>query len=45
MLVMSRGNPGVSSSWPIPLPFKTLDPSQGSRVLKGKGIGMSGVGG
>ena len=29
----------------LPLPFKTLDPWLGSRVLKGKGKGMSGVGG
>ena len=27
---------------PLPLPFKTLDPWLGSRVLKGKGIGQDG---
>ena len=36
-------NPAAVSYPPtldIPLPFKTLDPSQGSRVLKGTGIGQ-----
>ena len=29
-----------TSDIPLPLPFKTLDPWLGSRVLKGKGIGQ-----
>jgi len=33
-LVMGRGNPGVNSGWPWPLPSSTLDPSQGSGFLR-----------
>ena len=42
----SRPNPSAVPSYPptlhipLPLPSKTLDPSQGSRVMEGKGQGQ-----
>jgi len=43
-IVMSTGNPRVIFGWPLPLPFKTGDPTYGYRYLAGMGTGFMRVG-